>query len=157
MFCIVVHTACTKGDKSQLRVPRVSSVKTLVFYCQSKCHFDWQLISCVLIYLAIVRLYCKLNKQLYNTCVEYCGGNDCQYTGPKHVVVYPMYYSVRKYTVVFWPYSIKSFSQHTFICLIIISGYMFRPCILAIVRLYCKLNKQLYNTCVGYCGGTRSC
>jgi len=30
---------------------------------------------------------------------------------------------------------------------------MFRLCILAIVRLYCKLNKQLYNMCVGYCGG----
>jgi len=29
-------------------------------------------------------------------------------------------------------------------------------CILAIVRLYCKLNKQLYNMCVGYSGGTRS-
>jgi hypothetical protein len=28
--------------------------------------------------------------------------------------------------------------------------YMFRPCILAIVRLYCKFNKQLYNMCVGY-------
>ena len=33
---------------------------------------------------------------------------------------------------------------------------MFRPCILAIVRLYYKLNKQLYNMCVGYSGGTRS-
>ena len=34
---------------------------------------------------------------------------------------------------------------------------MFRPCILAIVRLYCELNKQLYNMCVGYSGGgTRS-
>ena len=30
---------------------------------------------------------------------------------------------------------------------------MLRPCILAIVRLYYKLNKQLYNKCVGYCGG----
>ena len=30
---------------------------------------------------------------------------------------------------------------------------MFRACILAIVRLSCKLNKQLYNMCVGYCGG----
>ena len=30
---------------------------------------------------------------------------------------------------------------------------MFRPCILAIVRLYCKINKQLYNMCVEYCGG----
>jgi len=29
-------------------------------------------------------------------------------------------------------------------------NYMFRPCILAIVRLYCRLNKQLYNMCVGY-------
>jgi len=29
---------------------------------------------------------------------------------------------------------------------------MFRPCILAIVRFYCKLNKQLYNMCVG-CSG----
>jgi len=28
-------------------------------------------------------------------------------------------------------------------------NYMFRPCILAIVRLYYKLNKQLYNMCVG--------
>jgi hypothetical protein len=37
---------------------------------------------------------------------------------------------------------------------------MFRPCILAIVRLYYKLNKQLYNTyrvCAwGSVGGTRS-
>jgi len=29
-------------------------------------------------------------------------------------------------------------------------NYMFRPCILAIVRLYCNLNKQLYIMCVGY-------
>jgi len=35
-------------------------------------------------------------------------------------------------------------------------NYVFRPCILAIVRLYYKLNKQLYNMCVGYSGGTRS-
>ena len=35
-------------------------------------------------------------------------------------------------------------------------NYMFLPCILVIVRLYCKLNKQLYNMCVRYCGGTRS-
>jgi len=34
-------------------------------------------------------------------------------------------------------------------------NYMFRPCILVIVRLYYKLNKQLYNMCVGYCGGER--
>jgi hypothetical protein len=33
---------------------------------------------------------------------------------------------------------------------------MFRHCILAIVMLYSKLNKQLYNMCVGYSGGTRS-
>jgi hypothetical protein len=32
-------------------------------------------------------------------------------------------------------------------------NYMFRPCILAIVRSYYKRNKQLYNMCVGYCGG----
>jgi hypothetical protein len=32
-------------------------------------------------------------------------------------------------------------------------NYMFRPCVLAIVRLYYKLNKQLYNMYVGYCGG----
>jgi hypothetical protein len=30
---------------------------------------------------------------------------------------------------------------------------MFQPCILAIVRLYCKHIKQLYNMCVGYSGG----
>jgi len=29
-------------------------------------------------------------------------------------------------------------------------NYMFRPCMLAIVRLYYKLNKRLYNMCVGY-------
>jgi hypothetical protein len=29
-------------------------------------------------------------------------------------------------------------------------NYMFRPCILAIIRLYYKLNKQLYNMYVGY-------
>jgi hypothetical protein len=34
-------------------------------------------------------------------------------------------------------------------------NYMFRPCILTIVRLYCKINKQLYNMCVGDCGGGR--
>jgi len=27
-----------------------------------------------------------------------------QHTGPKHVVLYPMYYSVCKYIVVFWPH-----------------------------------------------------
>jgi hypothetical protein len=32
-------------------------------------------------------------------------------------------------------------------------NYTFRPCILAIVRLYCNLNKQLYIMCVGYCEG----
>ena len=32
-------------------------------------------------------------------------------------------------------------------------NYMFRPCVLAIVSLYCKLNKQLYNMCVGNCVG----
>jgi hypothetical protein len=32
-------------------------------------------------------------------------------------------------------------------------NYMFLPCILAIVRLHCKLNKQLYNMCVGTLGG----
>jgi hypothetical protein len=31
--------------------------------------------------------------------------------------------------------------------------YMFRPYILVIVRLCCKLNKELYNICAGYCGG----
>ena len=36
-------------------------------------------------------------------------------------------------------------------------NYMFPPCILAIVRLYYKLNKQLYNMCVGgTVGGTGS-
>jgi len=30
---------------------------------------------------------------------------------------------------------------------------MFRPCILAIVSLFCKLNNQLYNMCVRYSGG----
>jgi len=29
-------------------------------------------------------------------------------------------------------------------------NYMFRPCILAFVSLYYKLNKQLYNMCLGY-------
>jgi hypothetical protein len=29
-------------------------------------------------------------------------------------------------------------------------NYMFRPSTLATVRLYCKLNNQLYNMCVGY-------
>ena len=32
-------------------------------------------------------------------------------------------------------------------------NYMFRPCILPIVRLYYNLYKQLYIMCVGYCGG----
>ena len=31
-------------------------------------------------------------------------------------------------------------------------NYMFRPCMSAIVRLYCKLNKRLYDKCVGCCG-----
>jgi hypothetical protein len=34
-----------------------------------------------------------------------------------------------------------------------VHNYMFRPCILVIVRLYCKLNKHLYNLCLGYCEG----
>ena len=32
-------------------------------------------------------------------------------------------------------------------------NYTFRPCILVIIRLYYKLNKKLYNMCVGYSGG----
>ena len=37
--------------------------------------------------LAIVRLYYKLNKYLYNMCVFIIQPDDGQYTGPKHVVV----------------------------------------------------------------------
>jgi hypothetical protein len=33
-------------------------------------------------------------------------------------------------------------------------NYMFRSSILAIVRLYYELNKQLYGMCVEYSGGT---
>jgi len=62
------------------------------------------------------------------------------------------------YTI--WKYVLTIWSEHndTFSHGIVhwVYNYMFRPCILAIVRLYCKLNKPLYNMCVGYCGGTRS-
>jgi len=65
--------------------------------------------------LAIVRLYCKLNKQLY--------------------------YVIRKYILPIWSEHKYIFSHRIVHW---VYNYMFRPCILAIVRLYCKLNKQLY-------------
>jgi len=36
----------------------------------------------------------------------------------------------------------------------LVYNYMFRPCVLAIVSLYCIVNKQLYSMCMGYCGET---
>jgi hypothetical protein len=61
-------------------------------------------------------------------------------------------YIIRKYVLPIW-------SEHNYISshriLHWVYNCMFRPCILAIVRLYCKLNRQLYNMCVGYCGGGR--
>jgi hypothetical protein len=60
-----------------------------------------------------------------------------------------MCYIIRKYVLTIW-------SEHKYIfshrIVDWVYNYMFRPCILAIVKLYCKLNKQLYNMCVGYCG-----
>ena len=57
---------------------------------------------------------------------------------------------IKKYVLPIW-------SEHNYIfshrIIHWVYNYMFRPCILVIVRLYCKLNKQLYNMCVGYCGG----
>jgi len=54
---------------------------------------------------------------------------------------------IRKYVLTIW-------SEYNYIFLhrIVhwVYNYMFRPCILAIVRLNYKLNKQLYNICVGY-------
>jgi hypothetical protein len=51
-------------------------------------------------------------------------------------------YIIRKNVVSIW-------SEHNYIfshrIVVWVYNYMFRPCILAIVRLYCKLNKQLYN------------
>jgi hypothetical protein len=46
-------------------------------------------------------------------------------------------YIIRKYVLPIW-------SEHK---------YIFSHRILAIVSLYCKLNKQLHNMCVGYSGG----
>jgi len=61
-----------------------------------------------------------------------------------------IWYIIRKYVLPIW-------SEHNYIFLHSIvhwvHNYMFQPCILAIIRLYCKLNKQLYNMCVGYSGG----
>jgi hypothetical protein len=57
---------------------------------------------------------------------------------------------IRKYVLLIW-------SEHNYIfshrVVHWVFKYTFQPCILAIVRLYCKLNKQLYNMCVGYSGG----
>jgi hypothetical protein len=60
------------------------------------------------------------------------------------------HYIIRKYVL-----TIRSENNYIFSHRIIywVCKYMFRPCILAIARLYYKLKKQLYNTCVGYCGG----
>ena len=56
---------------------------------------------------------------------------------------------IRKYVLLIW-------SEHNYIfshrIVHWVYNYMFRPCILAILRSYCKLNKQLYRMCVGYCG-----
>jgi len=61
----------------------------------------------------------------------------------------PLCWSIKKYVLTIW-------SEHNYIFLhgIVrwVYNYMFRPCVLAIVSLYCELNKQLYNMCVGYCG-----
>jgi len=85
--------------------------------------------------LAIVRLYCKLNKQLYIVHWVY----NYMFR-PCILAIVRLYCKLNKQLyMVHWVYN-----------------YMFRPCILAIVRLYCKLKKQLYSMCVGYCGGTRS-
>jgi len=54
--------------------------------------YNYTLRPCI---LAIVRLYYKLNKQVYNMCVGYSGGNKIlSYMSGWHVVVYPMYSSV---------------------------------------------------------------
>jgi len=66
---------------------------------------------------------------------------------------YLLHYIIRKYALPIW-------SEHNYIfshrIIRWVYNYMFRPCILAIVRLYYKLNDQPYNMCVGYSGGTRS-
>jgi hypothetical protein len=61
-------------------------------------------------------------------------------------------YIIRKYVLPIW-----SEHNYTFSHRIVhwVYNYMFQPCILAIIRLYCKLNKQLYNTCVEYSRGER--
>jgi len=56
-------------------------------------------------------------------------------------------YIIRKYVVTIWSENKYIFS-HKIVHWVY--NYMFRPCILTIVRLYCKLNKQVYNVCVGY-------
>jgi hypothetical protein len=59
-------------------------------------------------------------------------------------------YIIRKYVLPIW-------SEHKYIfshrIVHWVHNYKFRPCTLAIVRLCCKLNKQLYNMCVEYSGG----
>jgi hypothetical protein len=56
----------------------------------------------------------------------------------------------RKYVLTIW-------SEHNYIfshrIVHWVYNYMFRPCVLAIFRIYYNLNKQLYNMCVGYSGG----
>jgi len=55
-------------------------------------------------------------------------------------------YNIRKYVLPIW-------SEHDYIfshrIVHWVYNYMFRSCILAIVRLYCNLNKQLY--CMAVC------
>ena len=59
-------------------------------------------------------------------------------------------YMIRKYVLPIWSECNYIFSNRIVHW---VYNYMFRPCILAVVRLYSKINKQLYNMCVGYSGG----
>jgi len=48
---------------------------------------------------------------------------------------------ITKYVLPIWSEHNNIFFSHTIVHWVY--NYMFRPCILAIVRLHCKLNKQL--------------
>ena len=64
-----------------------------------------------------------------------------------------VFHMIRKYVLSIWSGHNYIFSHRIVHW---VYNYMFRPCILTIVRLYCKLNKQLYRCAWGTLGGTRS-
>jgi hypothetical protein len=81
----------------------------------------------------------EVNEHQDQCCVQKCTERNFK--------TYLPHYIIRKYVLPIW-------LEHNYIFLqrIVhwVYNYMFRPCILVIVSLYCKHNKQLYNMCMRY-------